>query len=44
MVRVASGWRVGSSGQCCRVAAEVGEVVGGIGCVSVMVVGSGGCC
>jgi hypothetical protein len=43
MVQVTSGWRVGSWGQCCRVAMEVGEVVGRIGCVAVIVVGSGGC-
>jgi hypothetical protein len=44
MMRVTNGWRVGSWGQCCRVVAEVGEVVGRIGCVAVMVVGSEGCC
>jgi hypothetical protein len=38
---VASGWRAGSWGQCCRVVMEVGEVVGRIGCVAVMVAGNG---
>jgi hypothetical protein len=43
MVRVASGWRAGSCGQCCRVVTEVGEVVRRIGYVAVMVAGNGGC-
>jgi hypothetical protein len=44
MVRVASGWRVGSWGLWCRVVAEVVKVVGRIGYVVVMVVGDMGCC
>jgi hypothetical protein len=43
MVRVANGWQAGSWGLCCRVVAEVGEVVGRIGFVAMMVVGNGGC-
>jgi hypothetical protein len=43
MVLVASCWRAGFWGQCCRVEAEVREVVGRIGCVAMMVVGNGRC-